>query len=313
MKIGSLKHKKARILLLTISTLFAASFTLPARADFATGLKAGVQAAAEVIKIYQSLNPPQTGRARIINNSSEEVTVRSYNNNDWAKVVAAGQLNLQPGQQGYITASTDPIVILWKRGRYGNLTGFGPDDLGQDTIMKGTDFVYVIGDGNTPRSAGRPGNTPNPPPSNAQNLVPLQQYWSAQRQDNFTTATDAGGKNAIAAGYGYVRNEACVFKTQQPGTVPLNLYWNAQRGDNFTAATNIGAQSATQAGYGFAGVEGYVYPNQQPGTVPLNLYWNAQRGDNFTTATTAGEQSAKDAGYTFVRAEGYALPADRCK
>jgi hypothetical protein len=95
---------------------------------------------------------------------------------------------------------------------------------------------------------------------NAQELVPLELYWSSQREDNFVTTTPQGGNSAIEAGYNYVRVEACVFSKQQPGTVPLNLYWSDKRGDNFTTATSIGAQSARQAGYNFARVEGYAYP-----------------------------------------------------
>ena len=82
----------------------------------------------------------------------------------------------------------------------------------------------------------------------AQDLVPLELYWSPQREDNFVTATPVGGNSALEAEYSYVRIEACVFFTQQPGTVPLNLYWSSQRGDNFTTATSVGAQSARQAG-----------------------------------------------------------------
>ncbi len=151
MKFMSLNKKKVGLAILMISTFGAASFATPARADFIQGLAAGVQAAAEVVKVYTQLNPPQTGRVRVINNLTQEVTVRSYNNNDWAKIIAAGQLNLKPGQQGSITAaSPESLVLLWKRGRYGNLAAFGPDNLGQDLVKKDNNAVFVIGDGNTP-------------------------------------------------------------------------------------------------------------------------------------------------------------------
>jgi hypothetical protein len=61
----------------------------------------------------------------------------------------------------------------------------------------------------------------------AQDIVPLQLYWSSQRGDNFVTATHQGGNAAIAAGYRYVRDEACIFSLQKPGTIPFNLYWSA--------------------------------------------------------------------------------------
>lgn len=147
--------------------------------------------------------------------------------------------------------------------------------------------------------------------ANAQNLVPLELYWNSQREDNFSTATPEGGNSAIQAGYDYVRVEACVFPTQQPGTVPLNLYWSPDREDNFT--TVAGGQDARLAKYFFARTEGYVYPDQRDGTIPLHSYWSHQRGDNFTTATNIGIQSAIQAGYSFIRVEGYAYPANNCR
>jgi hypothetical protein len=146
---------------------------------------------------------------------------------------------------------------------------------------------------------------------NAQNLVPLELYWNPQREDNFSTANPEGGNSAIQAGYNYVRVEACVFPTQEPGTVPLNLYWSPDREDNFT--TVAGGQDARVAKYFFMRTEGYVYPDQREGTIPLTLYWNAFRGDNFTTATDVGIQSAQQAGYSFARVEGYVYPASACR
>src|SRR5262244_1115659 len=62
--------------------------------------------------------------------------------------------------------------------------------------------------------------------ANAQDLVPLELYWSPQRQDNFVTATEVGANSAKEAGYQYSRVEACVYRTQAPATVPLKLYWS---------------------------------------------------------------------------------------
>ena len=96
--------------------------------------------------------------------------------------------------------------------------------------------------------------------ANAQDLVPLQLYWSSERGDNFVTANPQGGNDALAAGYRYVRDEACIFSSKRKGTVPFNLYWSSGRGDNFTTATNKGARDARAAGYRFARIEGYAYP-----------------------------------------------------
>jgi len=92
-------------------------------------------------------------------------------------------------------------------------------------------------------------------------LVPLEPYWSDDREDNFTTATAAGRDSAIDAGYGFVRVEGYVFTEPQPGTVPLESYWSNDREDNFTTATAAGRNSAIDAGYGFVRVEGYIYPS----------------------------------------------------
>jgi hypothetical protein len=133
----------------------------------------------------------------------------------------------------------------------------------------------------------------------------LKLYWEPGREDNFSTATAQGEADALAAGYYFVRTEAYLFPSSQPGTVPLNQYWSAARGDNFVTATPQGEADALAAGYSFVRVEGYVYPSPQPNTVPLKLFWSGGRGDNFTTATAQGEADALAAGYYFARIEGY--------
>ena len=135
--------------------------------------------------------------------------------------------------------------------------------------------------------------------------TPLNLYWSDARQDNFSTGTAQGERDALAAGYRFVRTEGYLFPSTQSGTVPLDVYWSAQRGDNYSTATADGVNAARAAGYVFVRTEGYVYPTLQPNTVPLKAYWNAAYGDNITTATAAGEASAIAAGYVFVRVEGY--------
>jgi hypothetical protein len=41
-------------------------------------------------------------------------------------------------------------------------------------------------------------------------LVPLRLYYSDERRDNFTTATDQGRRDAEAAGYRFVRFEGYI-------------------------------------------------------------------------------------------------------
>jgi hypothetical protein len=136
----------------------------------------------------------------------------------------------------------------------------------------------------------------------------LKLYWSPERGDNFTEITADGERDALAAGYVFMRIEGYAFPSSQPNTVPLRLYWSSFRGDNFTTATPDGEKSALEAGYTYIRDEGYVYPDQQPGTVPLKLFWSPERANNFTTATAQGEQDALNAGYQLVRVEGYVPP-----
>src|SRR5262245_55701277 len=132
-------------------------------------------------------------------------------------------------------------------------------------------------------------------------VAPLKVFWSPSREDNFSTATEAGEAAAVGAGYRFIRTEGSVLKNMYPGTVPLNVYWSWARGDNFTTATAQGEKDALGAGYIFIRTEGYVFSSPQPGTVPLKSFWSWARGDNFTTATAQGEADALAAGYSFVR------------
>jgi hypothetical protein len=138
---------------------------------------------------------------------------------------------------------------------------------------------------------------------------PLKLFWNGSRGDNFTTATALGERDAVAAGYSFIRNEGYVYDNQQPNTVPLKLFWSPEREDNFTTATQQGERDAIAAGYAFVRDEGYLYDNQQPNTVPLKLFWGPGRGDNFTTATQQGEADALAVGYSAVRTEGYVAAA----
>jgi hypothetical protein len=143
-------------------------------------------------------------------------------------------------------------------------------------------------------------------------ITGLGLYWNGQRSDNFTTGTTQGAADATAAGYSYVRKEACILIEQAPNTRPLYTYWSAQRQDNFALASPESLQSAIDAGYTYIRVEGYVYSRPRFDTVPLYLFWNPDRGDNLTVASDAGVQSALTSGYKFIRIEGYVLPAWGC-
>ena len=52
-------------------------------------------------------------------------------------------------------------------------------------------------------------------PSRRQGTVPLNLYWSSQREDNFTTATSVGAQSARQAGYTFARVEGYAFPASQ--------------------------------------------------------------------------------------------------
>jgi hypothetical protein len=153
---NAIKKMVFRILAILVIPLAVSFSTLnPALAaspsEILEGVKAGVQAFGDVVSIYDRLNPGQEGFVHVLNKLDEPVTVRSYNNNDWLMWVAAGQTNLiGAGSEGFITAKTNPVKLIWKRGEYGTLSGFGTEKLGQSVAPKGGETVFVIGNENTP-------------------------------------------------------------------------------------------------------------------------------------------------------------------
>lgn len=88
--------------------------------------------------------------------------------------------------------------------------------------------------------------------------IPLKRYYSASRQDSFTTATAEGDQAARIAGYKLTGQEGYVLRNELPGSVALKMYYSDQRSDSFTTATAAGEREALAAGYVFVRVEGYV-------------------------------------------------------
>ena len=56
-------------------------------------------------------------------------------------------------------------------------------------------------------------------------------------------------KDALSAGYRFIRVEGYAYPSWQPGLVPLNLYYNPDRQDNFVAASAQSGLDATNGGY----------------------------------------------------------------
>ena len=88
--------------------------------------------------------------------------------------------------------------------------------------------------------------------------MPLKLFYNIDLADNFTAATAEAERDALAAGYFYVRVEGSVYPAAQPGTAPLKLFHGEERGDYFATATAIGETHAIAAGYRYVRVEGYV-------------------------------------------------------
>lgn len=140
-------------------------------------------------------------------------------------------------------------------------------------------------------------------------MDPLNTYWNATRQDNFTTATEAGRLAAAAAGYRFIRNEGWIPRGDRPAPdatsyAPLENYWSGERSDNFLTGSDAGRAEATRAGSGYQLLrrEGWIW---KVGNEPLKLWWNAERRDNYTTGSPAGADAATQAGYRFIRNEGH--------
>jgi hypothetical protein len=152
--------------------------------------------------------------------------------------------------------------------------------------------------------------------------VELQEWWSADRGDHYTTTHPlwtAAARNHHhhdyvrlgSLGYAYSKDVP-----QPPGTVPIYSWWSPSRGDNFTTtqpdwAGRPGDRRAPD--YGFVRIDGYLYDPilpQPTGTVPVYSWWSPRRQDNRMTNARewAGPLRATRApDYTCFRLDGYAL------
>ncbi len=146
-------------------------FSTPAKADTAqdqgvveseislggivSGLEGGLKEIGnlekEVQDIIKGLFPPEAkGAVAVLNALNEPITVRSYNNNDWIKAIASEQIILKPnGGIAKITAVSDPVALIWKRGEISELAPLGYKHISQTVVPKSTDKVFIITNNNT--------------------------------------------------------------------------------------------------------------------------------------------------------------------
>lgn len=135
---------------------------------------------------------------------------------------------------------------------------------------------------------------------------PLLQWWSAERQDFWVVATDAGiaaAKNVFH--YHEIGSAGYVMTKREPGTSPLELFWSERLLDNRNVADPTSIAAAKRDGYELKAIEGFVFASPRRGTQPLKLFWNAARSDSLTLAGVRAERSAHALGYRFVRTQGY--------
>jgi len=88
-----------------------------------------------------------------------------------------------------------------------------------------------------------------------QGTVPLFNYWSSTRADNFQSTL-------TTAPPGYVQSETLgfVYSSSNAGTVSLRKFWHNGREDNFLTGTTAGVNAATSSGYVDVGVEAHGIP-----------------------------------------------------
>jgi hypothetical protein len=88
--------------------------------------------------------------------------------------------------------------------------------------------------------------------------IPLELYQQPHGGDSLTTASSSVERDALAAGYEFVRVEGYIFTSSEAGTVPLKLFHNAALDDYLTTASKEDESAATGSGYEFVRTEGYV-------------------------------------------------------
>ena len=153
----------------------------------------------------------------------------------------------------------------------------------------------------------------------ASETVPLFEWWSSARGDNFLTSDPrwsarsdqlVWGDDVVLSGadsqqgYDLSRIAGRAFDPKAPkpeGTVPLFSWWSSTRKDNFaTTDPRWGvpvddiqwngesvANGPDQSGYTLYRLEGYIFDPKKtrpPGTVPLWSWWSPEREDNFATS-----------------------------
>lgn len=145
-----------------------------------------------------------------------------------------------------------------------------------------------------------PLSTPSLPPGQ---LVPLQTWWSSERQDTFVTTTNCDeceGLYVMKGVTGYVHSAPA-----SPASLPLSTWYNGAAQDNILLVGNSTWQpSPPPQDYGFVRVEGFAEPPSaaydDSTALILELTYNTARKDHWSAASATDRAAAKAAGYTDV-------------
>jgi len=90
--------------------------------------------------------------------------------------------------------------------------------------------------------------------------VALELYWSDERQDNATIASEETKAELLASGYRKTASEGYIYSTEQPGTVPLKLFFNKNMNEYYSTTPQTGEKAAMDEGFEFIRIEGYIMP-----------------------------------------------------
>lgn len=97
-------------------------------------------------------------------------------------------------------------------------------------------------------------------PAEQPGTVPLELYWSEDRTDNATVASEATKAELLEAGYSKTASEGFIYSTEQPGTVPLKLFFNKEMNEYYSTTPQTGEKKAIDEGFEFVRIEGYIMP-----------------------------------------------------
>ncbi len=153
---------------------------------------------------------------------------------------------------------TMPVHLWFDPARGDNFTTAAPGWQGGTGQTRSPTYRWVGIEG---RALG-PGTIPMP------GLLPLESWYSGQRNDNFTTTQAGwlgGPGQTRSPDYRWVRREGFAFANPVAGTIPLASWFSPSRGDNLLTSQlgwiPSGAAGETRSpDYARGRIEGWIFP-----------------------------------------------------